>query len=498
MKGLKMRNLISKIYKEKTDIFKILVLLMLFFGSNVYLSYATDTYCTFRNGFYVSAQDMATRNGRPIIGLIYGLHYLSGLSNISFYYISTFWAFIFLGAAVWLYQKLLAKQGMSSNIRVIVSFIAISNIFIIEYFTFIEKCGFMLAILFNIIAVYFIESYFEKKRIKYIIATLITLVLGIFTYQGSIALFVILSIPFAFKYSNDLKKYVSNIFYICIAYAIPIIVDMSAFKIFFKSTRISEKIDIISNIKTVLHGVITYGVSTFGILPRFLFLILVFLVFILSIITVLGRKNKVLYIINIIWIVLASIIFSTATIVQGSGWWATRTTYPIVSVMGALEINLFMNHMVLECKNIKIKIIKGFAVSAIAALLVGQFFSFNKIYIDKYKVNALDEYRYDFIGQTISDYQNSTGVEVTKVAFYNDAARTYPAYPGLYSEGDLVVSAFYPEWSDLTALNYYLSSNYEKIEPSDKYIEYFSKQNWNKLSRNQLIFEGDTLHICVY
>ena len=99
---------------------------------------------------------------------------------------------------------------MSSNIRVIVSFIAISNIFIIEYFTFIEKCGFMLAILFNIIAVYFLESYFERKRIKYIIATLITLVLGIFTYQGSIALFVILSIPFAFKYSNNLKKYILN------------------------------------------------------------------------------------------------------------------------------------------------------------------------------------------------------------------------------------------------------------------------------------------------
>ena len=64
--------------------------------------------------------------------------------------------------------------------------------------------------------------------------------------------------------------------------------------------------------------------------------------------------------------------------------------------------------------------------------------------------------------------------------------------------GDLIVSAFYTSWSDIQALNYYLHSNYEKIVPSDEYMEYFASKNWNRLSQDQLLFEKDTLHICVY
>ena len=61
-----------------------------------------------------------------------------------------------------------------------------------------------------------------------------------------------------------------------------------------------------------------------------------------------------------------------------------------------------------------------------------------------------------------------------------------------------MVSAFYTAWSDIYALNYYLGSDYEKVDPLDKYTEYFASRDWNQLSQNQLIFEGDTLHLCVY
>lgn len=49
---------------------------MLFFGVNLYLSFATDTYATFRGGFYGAGIDIVMRNGRPIIGLIYELQYM--------------------------------------------------------------------------------------------------------------------------------------------------------------------------------------------------------------------------------------------------------------------------------------------------------------------------------------------------------------------------------------------------------------------------------------
>ena len=134
---------------------------------------------------------------------------------------------------------------------------------------------------------------------------------------------------------------------------------------------------------------------------------------------------------------------------------------------------------------------------AIVILLVCQYFSFNKIYIDKYKLNALDAYRCHYIGQAIQDHQEVTGEAIKRIAFYKDHTPTY-SYPDLYAQGDLIVSALTMEWSDLLSINYYLGTSYEKAVPSDSYIEYFASKDWDQLSQNQFIFDGDTLHLCIY
>ena len=171
--------------------------------------------------------------------------------------------------------------------------------------------------------------------------------------------------------------------------------------------------------------------------------------------------------------------------------------YPMASVVGALAINLYMNYRMAESSKAR-SLAKRMVTFAIGFLLTIQYFSFNRIYIDKYKLNALDEYRYNYIGQAIDDYQENTGIEIKKIAFYSDAEKIYPPYPNLYCQGDLVVSAFYTDWSDIKALNYYLGGNYEKIDPLDEYVTYFAERNWDRLSSNQLLFEKDTLHICIY
>jgi hypothetical protein len=131
-------------------------------------------------------------------------------------------------------------------------------------------------------------------------------------------------------------------------------------------------------------------------------------------------------------------------------------------------------------------------------LLTGQYIAFNNIYIDKYKCNFADEIRTQYIGQAIINYQETTGEKVTKIAFYDDADTEMPQYPGLYGEGDLVISSYCTSWSDINAINYYLGTDYEKTESDERYVEYFSSQDWQCLSEEQLIFEGDTLHLCVY
>ena len=83
------------IQKEKTCILKIFILVILFFGINIYMSFATDTYSTFSMGFRAAAWDMFIRNGRPVVALLYALYYISGLPNLYFYYISTILVLIY-------------------------------------------------------------------------------------------------------------------------------------------------------------------------------------------------------------------------------------------------------------------------------------------------------------------------------------------------------------------------------------------------------------------
>lgn len=493
-----MNNILSVFIHNRSCLAKIILLVMLFFGVNLYLSFATDTYATFRGGFYGAGIDMVMRNGRPIIGLIYELHYLSGLSNISFYYISSVLALIFLGIAIWIYQGILETYKIKENIRILLAFAGIANVFIIEYFMFIEKCGFMLAVLFNVIGVYWIEKFFRKKKKRYFGLAIIAMILAIFTYQGTVALFVILSIPFAMKNAENFKDYLSKGLAIGIVYIIPVIVDLLAFKFIFKSLRMVGGVNYTATLREVIMGIGPQGIETFNLLPQYLFLIIAFVVFVSVVVWSVVCQKSLWRIFNACVIVLATCIFSAAPILQGSGWWLTRTVYPGASIIAVLAIDLFVNKEEVSVNECIKKTVQVTVLVAITVLLVTQYFSFNKIYIDKYRLNALDQYRYQYIYQEICNYQEATGTEIKKIAFYADARKSRTQYSNLYDTGDLVVSAFLTNWSDISAMNYYLQTHYEKIDPVKEYVIYFADKNWNSLSHEQLIFDGDTLHICVY
>lgn len=448
-------------------------------------------------GFEYSALDMTTRNGRPIIGLIYELQNLAGLSNNAFYYISSVLALILLGIAIYIYKGLLENCGIKENLSILLSFSGIANIFIIEYFMFLEKCGFMLAILFDVIGVYYIEKFFSKRTKKYFILAVLLITLAIFTYQGTIALFVILSIPFAMKYAKNFKQNLLNGLSIGIVYILSALIDLLAFEFVFDGARVATNVDYLEKIKNVVLGIYQYGQETFHILPNYVFLLISIAIFIALVIGTTFGERKAWRIFNALILIFAACLFSTASILQGSGGFAVRIIYPIASIAPVLAIDVFVNGSETTFVSVK-KYTQFTSVISIFVLLIFQYFAFNKIYIDKYKVNALDQYRYEFIHQAICEYQESSGIEVTKVAFYKDSEESNPQYTDLYCEGDMVVSAFSRDWSDCRAMNYYLHTNYERISPIDKYTDYFSKKNWDHLSQEQLIFDGDTLHVCEY
>lgn len=357
----------------------------------------------------------------------------------------------------------------------------------------------MLAILFNVMGVFWIEKFFSERKRKYYFLTVTCMILAIFTYQGVVALFVILSIPFAMKRARDFREYILNGVLIGAAYAIPAIIDLLLVQLIIKSSRIVQKTDYRATLKNVLKGIVYNGKETFNILPKYLFLIVSFAIFIALIVSAVTSGKRLWKIFNALIIIIAGCVFSTATILQGSGWWAVRTVYPIASIAPVLAIDVFINGGSAIPPNEFIKkTVQAVSAVSISVLLIFQYLSFNRIYIDKYKLNALDQYRCQYIYQAICDYQERTGIEVTKIAVYSDAKRSRSQYSDLYSTGDLVMSSFITSWSNVSALNYYMQTDYVKIIPEYKYTKYFSEKNWDRLSTDQLIFDGDTLHMCVY
>ena len=493
-----MKQFVSELKNKRSCIIKIILLVMLFFGVNIYLSFATDTYATFNGGFFNSFKDVTMRNGRPIWGLLYALHYLSGPTFEGYYYISSVLALILLGLSIWIYQGILEKYGVGENARILLAFAGIANIFIIEYFMFLEKTAFMLSILFVVASVYWIDKFFSEKKKRYIGLAVLGIILAVLTYQSTIALFVILSIPLAMKNAENFKKYIFNGIAIGMTFAIPAIVDLAAFKFIFKSKRFTETTDYIARLVAVVWNLLPRAAESLNILPRYMFLLITFVIFAALIVWSVTCRRSLWRILNACIIVGAGCLFSTASIIQGSGWWGTRTMYPFASIPAALAIDLFVNREEVPVNESIKKAVRYISAAALVVLMIGQYFSFNKIFIDKYRLNAMDQYRYQYIGQAIREYQESTGTEIKNVAFYTDAETAKPQYSDLYHTGDLVVSAFTTSWSDRTAMNYYLHTSYKKVDPVEKYAEYFATKNWDTLSKDQLIFDGDTLHICVY
>ena len=76
------------------------------------------------------------------------------------YYLSYLTALVFAGLAVAAYAAMLHEYEDNEYICAMLSFLAVLNLFSIEYFLFIEKGLFMIAIFSNVLAVYFMRKYF--------------------------------------------------------------------------------------------------------------------------------------------------------------------------------------------------------------------------------------------------------------------------------------------------------------------------------------------------
>lgn len=481
------------ILNDKNLIIYPFLLSLLFFGVNNTLEYATDTYATFEE--LGTWQWMLYENGRVFNAFIYYIIEKLQISNGYVYKLSYGCAILFLSFAIYIFSKLLQDFCKNEILCTSLSFITIANFYIIEYFLFIEKGLFMFAILLCSIATYCTVNYFKNAKFSFLILALFCLAWAVFIYQIILGLFVILCLPFVLKYSNNIKSFTINNLVTASLYSIPLLIAFLTTKCLFKSSRMGGVGNIFQNVIYHFPRIIQLSLEHWFFIPGKMLLI-IFLIIIAAavVITFMHRKETCITrsMLSVIYLFLGTIFTAFFPAFSGvtSDFWA-RTIYPYGSILGILLIYLIIEYNINSSKNFQ------YTIGSIIILIIScQYLIFQSMFVDRYKCNEADRYYCEIIGNKIQEYEAENNITIDTICFYKDKSLRWFDM-GLGDDG-MMTRAQSCGWSNLTSLNLYLDSNYQKGESLPEYQEYFSALNWDTYSDEQVIFEGNVLHLCVY
>lgn len=466
-------------------------LIILFFGINFSIEFATDTYATFQETN--TWQWMLYSNGRIISGLVYYAIETIGLSNGVIYHLSYMLAIVCLWAAMFLLVSLLRKYIANIYLCILLAFFTIVNPFFIEYFLFIEKGLFMLAILCSVIAFAAMEKFFRLNSMGQVITAMLCIAITVNIYQIIAALFVLLCMPVIIKRAKTIKEFFYLNIIVATIYGCNIGISYIVTKFLFNSSRLEEAHISLKSIYWVIKRIFEVTVNKFYHMQRGQFCLLLLIGAMAVILCILfdKRYREAGTYLAVVYLLIGNLFVSFFPYFMGiSGSYESRIIYPYGCMIGIFLTWSCMDMHQDAKKNIVV------AALALSFMVCAQYLKVQDVFIDRYRCNQADQYLCEIIGEAINKYETQNDIEVEYICFYKDQSVTW--YDHGYESSELNVRAQSCGWSRLNSLNYYLDKNFIETEGNKKYFDYFQEFNWDTYCEDQLIFEEDTLHICIY
>ena len=483
---------LKNIIKNKEILFYIAIT-TIFFGVFCSIEYAVDSYATFS----FSVQDLYNQFvpcGRFMIVLVGTILKILNINNRITYLLSFAVAIICMIISQYKLYKIIEKDVKNKTLKIMIPTLIILNIFSIELFLFIEKGIMIFSILMCICAIEAVINFFKIKKKKYILCALIYMLFANFSYQGVTGIFVAVALVYILKYSKNIKDFfMNNVIAACI-YGIPAVLDYILIRILSVGSRVSGKIVLVESVKKIAKSTFEMIIYMHKLLPKYFYFVLVGIITIILFWQIITKNNKKLKeILKIVYIFIGIIAVTILPqLIQSTDWiwFVPRSTYSYAAIYGILILYLVMNYDLKENIAKIIIILSGI-------LLVLQFYTFNKISTDRYKLNAVDYEVTKKICHSIDEYEEKTGNKVDKIAIYKDKEIEY-SYNGIFITGDINLKAYSKEWGVLSIIEYYSNRKLTQVEIDTVKQEEFGKKNWTSFSNDQLIFEENTLHLCMY
>ena len=489
-------------FKEKTkeiitdkNLYIFTIVTIVFFGALCKLQYAPDTYSVFTNDLMHSVKHFLSC-GRIVTAVAaYVVMGILKLSNEWTYILSYVFAMICMITALYRLNKLIQKDIKNHIVNTIIAILILINPFSLELFLYIEKGIMVLSVLLCVLAVEQIDKFFQGNK-KSIIWAGILMIIANCCYQGTVGLFVAISLIYIIKYSKNVKQFIVNNVIVALTYGIPALLNFLLVRFFFTNARVNGQMIFSESIAKVIDGTKRMLVNSYDLLPKYVFLAII--VIILGIIIYkairenISTKEKALKILSAFYL-MAGTLFATVApqMLQDTNsiWFVARSSYPMAAIIGILGLYLFSKFDIKE-------VVKDIVICICIVFLLIQYVYFMDYTRDNYIGNYLDKQVTIQIYQEILNYEEATGNTVDTIAIYRDKTPQY-VYPELKASGDINIKAYSADWCVSRILKF-TGREFKVIEANQEIKEQFEQKSWDYFSPEQIIFENNIMHLCVF
>lgn len=501
------------IQKLKNIDYKILLLITvittILCSAFLQMHYSSDTYVLLDLGYMNYPSKYFLLDGR-LISTIFC--YIAGFLHLPYtLYIIGMDALgiLFISVAIYILYKCMLNitKTKEKNIKLLflgACFVLILNQFSLEYLVFPESAVMCLGELLCVVAA---TKVISSEKFKYL-KIILLIFLATFCYQGLLNIFPVLAIVLIFlnqmykensSFKQNLKEFIKKFSAIIIICIIMILLNILSIKIGCKllndssnrTIKITDFESFTIRVKTITSYMDQIWNDSLNMLPKHINSIIVLSTLILLILSKSKKEIIFKYLFSIFSILLVCII---PMFFLNSGP-CGRVNIPISEIWGISLLFLITNMTITKKINKYIKysiyllIITSFVINSIMILRNSE---------EHIAANKVDQNMGLTIKYILDEYENKTGINVTKFSYVYDPNPQQYA-PGIRKIGSLTERKIACSWCITQAMDYYCNRKFEKIRmPIKIYTERFPRNDYTCFSEEQVIFDNDTLYLYIY
>lgn len=463
--------------------------------------YSSDAYFIFDYGYseYVEQFLASNRMFSALILLIFKWLDIPFVTELSI--MATILTFVMALSWFILYRfviKLIKKEeSILYNILIIgAAFIVVFNMCTAEGLLFIEVGTMPFGILFAILGACILAT--DRKH-RYLISLILVTISGLF-YQTTSTIFVLLALVLiAIKHKENIKNIIKDTIIIALIYGFAMIVNFVGVKIWTVVLANNFRQFEFPTISTIIGTILKFGESILiynvGVGPKYWSLILLIVLTIIFVAGMVLRKKNYFMILEYIVLILLSILVPIIPIIVtpvDSQYIEPRMAMSFGSIIGILII--FLLAVVEVDKNkVLLNILTIFTVLNFLGNSVFLIVASSSILL----TNQLDKFTAQEMIKEINRYEVSTGKEIRKIGVAYDKNYTlyYEGQPNLRCYN---IRGIGVKWAVKEVITMYSGKKYENIDVPKEIVEEFLTKEWTSYDKEQLVFDGENLYICIY